>query len=534
MSKKQREWFVRFIKCGKIAEKIMFGETKKRIIRGSIALLTMVFLSSCSRSEPANKKKLVILQTTDIHSHFSGSPNWISLAANIAEARKKAGGADKTLLIDTGDTLQGTIAASLSQGEVGLLMLNSMRYDAWVLGNHDYDFGTKRLAELMTRANCDVFAANLAWKTESNRLKSWKLYTKNGVRIALIGLTSPYLRKWFWGDKLKGLKVISAMEVLDKLMPEVLDAKPDLTILAIHHGPYTPGRLYSEVGFNVKTIAKRYPQINLILGGHTHQSIAGEEFGNDTWFVEPGCHAEKYAWIEVTIDPTGRKRPVIHSKLVPVERVSRKEYARFAAPVAKWLNKSWRFSSKVVAKVDHPIKPAGLLSTPLYSIERLLCQSITRTTRTKIAICGAINDYAELSGEVTEWNLFKTAPFEDNICVLRLNRGEFLEIVNEQIRKWKKRRSQSVFGVSVKGGWRAGKVYPSETVLRLPNGKIWKSATKRVRVAFNGYVLASAGGRFPKLSEIAYRDTSKGKDTGIVLRDAIRNFLRRPKNSTRK
>jgi 2',3'-cyclic-nucleotide 2'-phosphodiesterase (5'-nucleotidase family) len=501
----------------------------KSVVRVIIALSMLVILASCSKPAPTLEKRVVIIQTSDIHSHFSGSPNGISLAANIAEARKKAGGADKTLLIDTGDTLQGTIAASLSQGEIGLLMLNSMRYDAWVLGNHDYDFGTTRLAELMKKANCDVLAANLAWKSESKQLKSWKLYTKNGIKIALIGLTSPYLRKWFWGDKLNGVQILPAMEVLDELMPEVLKAKPDFTILAIHHGPYTPRRLDSDVGIHVRAIAKRYPQINLILGGHTHQSIPGEEFGNDTWFVEPGCHAEKFAWIEVAFDPTGRKRPVIHSKLVSTKRVPKNEYARFAAPVKKWLKKSWRFSHKVVTKVNHPIKPAGSLSIPPYSMERLICESIARVAKTKIAICGAVNDYAELSGKATEWNLFKAAPFEDNVCVLNLNRGEFLEIVNEQIKKWDKGRPQSVFGISVKGGWTPEKIYPSDTILRLPNGKMWKSRTKRVRVAFSSYVLASAGGRFPKLNEIANRTTSKGKDTNIVLRDAIRNFLKSAK-----
>lgn len=505
---------------------IVFTKITSRVRIIFFLLTTTLILTSCSKRAPTHKKKVVIIQTTDIHSHCGGFPNWISLAANIAEARKKAGGRKKTLLIDTGDTLQGTISGSLSQGEIGLLMLNSMRYDAWVLGNHDYDFGTKRLAGLINRANCDVFAANLAWKTESQHLKSWKLYTKNGIKIALIGLTSPYLGKWFWGDKLQGLSVLPAMDVLDELMPEVLDAKPDLTILAIHHGPYTPKRLYSKVGLYVKTIAKRYPQINLILGGHTHQSIPGEQFGNDTWFVEPGCHAEKYAWIEVTIDPTGRNRPVIHSKLVSTTRVPKNESARFAAPVKQWLKKNWRFSHEVVAKVRHPIKPTESLSTPPFSMERLFCESITYATNTKIAICGAVNIYAELSGEVTEWNLFKVEPYEDNVCVLNLNRGEFLEIVNEQIKQWKMKRPQSVYGITVKGGWNAEKTYPLDTVLRLPDGEIWKLATKRVPVAFNGYVLASAGGRFPKLREIADRGTSKCKDTGIRLRDALRNFLK--------
>jgi 2',3'-cyclic-nucleotide 2'-phosphodiesterase (5'-nucleotidase family) len=488
------------------------------------ASVLILLLASCSKKTPP-PKKIVIIQTTDIHSHFNGSKNWIILAANIAEARKKAGGTDKTLLIDTGDTLQGTIQGTFSQGEMGLSMLNASGYDAWVLGNHDYDFGAARLAELINQADSDVFAANLAWESEANHLKSWRIYKKNGLRIALIGLTSPYLRKWFWGGKLKGITVLSAMKTLEKIMPEVLRAKPDFTILAIHHGPYTPRRLECPEALNVKTIAKKYPQINLILGGHTHQSIPGQEFGNDTWFVEPGCHAEQYAWIEVTFPADGR-RPVIRSKLVTPHRVSKKLYAKFAAPVLTLLRKSWRFSRGTPARLNHALKPERRLSATPGSLERLFCESIARSAGTKAAITGCVNEYAELSGKVTEWNLFNIEPFEDTVCVLRLNRREFLEIVNEQIKQWRLERPQAVFGIEVEGGWRANAPYPFDTLLRYPDGRRWGSERKRVKVAFSSYALAGAGGRFPKLAEIANRPECRGKDTGKTIRDAMREFLK--------
>ncbi|NOY75934.1 MAG: bifunctional metallophosphatase/5'-nucleotidase [Kiritimatiellaeota bacterium] len=510
-------------------KKLNFSKHIKHYSLATLALVLTLVLASCSKRTSTVEKKLVIIQTTDIHSHFTGFPNWISLAANIAEARRKAGGIDKTLLIDTGDTLQGSISGAISQGEAGLSMLNHLGYDAWVLGNHDFDFGTARLAGLLKQAHCDIFAANIAWKGGSKRLKSWKLYRKNGLKIAVVGLTSPYLEKWFWGRKLKGLKVVSAMNALAKIMPEVLKAKPDFTILALHHGPYTPRRLDCPVALNVKTIAKRYPQINLILGGHTHQSIPGQKFGYDTWFVEPGRHAEKYAWIEVSFDPAGRRRPTIRSKLVPTRRISKKEYAGFAAPMRKLLDKTSKFSYRTVTELDHPIKPMLKLSAPPRSMARIFCEAMAEAAGTKVAMSGAVNRYAELSGRVTEWNLFSVEPFEDTICVLELNRREFLTIVNEQIKQWRLERPQSVYGVSVEGGWNPKARYHLDTSLRLPNGEKWTSDTKRIPVAFSSYVLASAGGRFPILKKIADSKAVSGRDTGITIRDAIRCLLRKQK-----
>ncbi|MCK5845576.1 MAG: metallophosphoesterase, partial [Victivallales bacterium] len=446
-------------------------------------LAAAILAVSCSKPPPP--KKLVIIQTTDIHSHFGGSPNWIALAANIAEARRKAGGRNKTLLVDTGDTLQGTIFGSISQGEMGLLMLNASHYDAWVLGNHDYDFGTARLAELVSRANCDVFAANLAWSSEAKRIKSWKIYRKNGLRIALIGLTSPYLGKWFWGGKLKGMELRPTMETLAEIMPKILKEKPDFTILAIHHGPYTPKRLASPLGLDVAKIARRYPQINLILGGHTHQSIPGQEFGEDTWFVEAGCHAEKFAWIKVTFDPARHGRPAIRSKLVASSRVPKKEYARSAAPVGKWQRKTWRFSRKTVAVLRHPIKPTGILSAPPHSMARLFCESMTHAVDAKIAVTGKVRKFAKLAGRVSEQDLFNAEPYEDTVCVLHLNRREFIEIVNEQIKQLRLGRPQAIFGVSVRGGWNPERTYPLDTIPRLPDGSLWNSEWKRIPVAFS-------------------------------------------------
>ncbi len=82
---------------------------------------------------PSAVVELTILQTTDIHAHIhdpDGNAGWLRLATAIGKERAAVGGKGNCLLIDCGDTVQGTLAGAVSLGEVSIAMLNALQYDA--------------------------------------------------------------------------------------------------------------------------------------------------------------------------------------------------------------------------------------------------------------------------------------------------------------------------------------------------------------------------------------------------------------------
>ncbi|NLZ59957.1 MAG: hypothetical protein GX901_04770, partial [Lentisphaerae bacterium] len=90
----------------------------------------------------AEQRQLYFLQTTDIHSVLvDEGPAYGSLLrlATLIKEQRSSLGAQRCLLIDCGDSIQGTLIGALSRGEAGMAALRALRYDVWVPGNHEFD-----------------------------------------------------------------------------------------------------------------------------------------------------------------------------------------------------------------------------------------------------------------------------------------------------------------------------------------------------------------------------------------------------------
>lgn len=480
-----------------------------KLISFSIAFFSYLLL--LFNSYAADIKKLIIYHTSDIHSNIAcDKTGWLHLGDTIIKKRDVI----NSLLIDCGDTIPGSIIGSLSKGEAALTILNILQYDAWIIGNHDLEFGLKRLNEISEKSKADIFAANIIIE-KTNNFKRWKLYNKNGIKTALIGLSSPHIDKWLWGDKRKPYKIKTAFDTIDSLMPEIIKSQPDVIILAIHHGRFSPDRLK---GFDIKKIAETFPQIDLILGGHSHQEIPGEKCGISTWYVESGSHAEKFGLIEISVDTKKHYVVDIKSKLIPAKK-NKNIDPRLKRSIKHLLQKAEHFSKKQVGYTKNEISPP--LKKELHStMNELFSKAITEAAKADIAFHGSVSKYAKFAGNITEKDIFNAIPYEDTVCTLELNQKQLEIIIREQIFDADKGRFQSPFGLDVF-------IDKSDNIsIRLPNRKKIDE-NKKYLCAFSSYILAGAGGRFPKLKKIALHKTSKGSDTGITVRDALRKYIRK-------
>jgi len=393
-------------------------------------------------------------------------------------------------------------------------ILNTMEYDAWIIGNHDLEFGLEVLNKISKKSNADIFAANFISEKPNNFLK-WKLYKKNGISAAVIGLTSPYIDEWLWGNKRNEYKLLPTIETIDSTMPEVLKAKPDIIILAIHHGRFPPHRIK---GLNIRKIAEKFPQIDLILGGHSHQEFPGEKCGISSWYVETGCHAEKFAWIEATIDTENKRVIDIRSKLIPVKK-KKIENPELNKSMEKWRKQTENFSKQKLGFTKKELIPP--LKDELFApINELFCRAIAESTGAEFAFHGYVKKSAKLADTITENDVFEIIPYEDTICTLELTPLELKQIIKEQISNKGKGSFQSPFGINI------AITGNNEISVQQENGEKLHD-DKKYLVAFNSYSLAGAGGRFPELKKIALLNTSKGKDSNVTVRDALRTYIKK-------
>jgi len=456
-------------------------------------LLFGIFFSGIINAQ--SFKTIEIFQTTDIHSHiFNKDSSWLHIASLIHNLREKNGGRKNTLLIDCGDTLLGSVSGLVSHGKASASMLNFLGYDAWIMGNHDFEIGEKRLIDLSRFIKADKLIGNLNWK--SGLIQSWKIYRKNDVDIAVIGLTSPYLHEWLWGKETEFFSVSPIMDAMDRIVPEVMEAKPDIIVLAVHHGRFSPKRLK---GLNLSLIVKKYPQVDIVLGGHSHLEVAGEIIGDNSWFTLGGPHGKSVNQLTIIFDPKKKKLVKITSKLLHAS-LCNSINAEYMKKMQQFKNDSDIFKNKIIVSGKHKMKKSELA--------KLFGNALIEASGAMGAVISP-PVYGQFFNNkiITEKDLFAVEPYDDVVCILYLTKQQIKKITAEQNNKRKLERYQLSH--------------------RLKN--IDFKAGERIPVAFSSYLLAGAGGRFPVVKAIAEKVECKGRRTAISVRQALRNYLKKHK-----
>ena len=442
----------------------------------------------------AEIRTVTVLHTTDLH----GSPEMPKVVALIRQQRAVDPG---LLVIDCGDLTQGTYEAAFDHGASMIHALNAAKYDVFVPGNHDFDYGTDVLkANLARLSGVKALGANLT--LDGNPMAGWALFERNGVRIAVIGIVPPYLFQWIAALQLKGVRLTSVEQGVAKVMPEIRRAKGDLVILAIHLGEFSSGRLNEDGNlFALSSLVKKFPEISLVLAGHTHQTVPGKFIYPGAWLVQPTAHTKEAALVRVTVDTERRQTVSVESELIPLEEISP------AAMPEEWEENLARANAgreEVLTTL-----PEGFELTPLKSRKKngtlapLCARAMAEYAGTDLAFSSSYSSYSR-RGPVREYDLYRMIPFENFITVLTLTQAQLDAIIKEQT---------DLTGSAAK----------ARLVLYRRQTETKESYT----VAFGSYAVSGAGGRFPVLKAIAGSGTVKRQDLTLTVRDAFREILKK-------
>lgn len=219
-------------------------------------------------------KKLRIIHTNDLHSHFE---NWPQVKRFVKQ-RQIIRENEDILTVDLGDFMdRWHPLTEATDGQANIEEMNTMHYDATTIGNNEGIGNHKEcLNHLYGEANFDVVLANLFDKTSLLR-PSWaqpykRITTENGIRVALIGMTAPFPLTYLPN----GWDVREPMELLPDLVNEI---RPQVDVLI----------LLSHLGIEADyTIADEFPQFDVIIGSHTHHLFPNGEKRNGVQLAAAG------------------------------------------------------------------------------------------------------------------------------------------------------------------------------------------------------------------------------------------------------
>lgn len=250
---------------------------------------------------------LTILHTSDIHGHLYPTdyrgPGDKSLGlAKLSTLVARERSVDPALLLlDNGDLLQGTplmyhYAKFVRNGKhPAARALNALRYDAAVLGNHEFNYGLELLGQAISASNCPWLSANIV--SQADGLPAYgppyRVFAlPGGIRLAVLGVTTHYIPNWENPANIEGLAFTDALETAQSWIAHIREKEQPDALVVCYHGGFERDPLTGEpteplTGENQGyAMCERLTGIDVLLTGHQHRLLAGEV--NGVAIAQPG------------------------------------------------------------------------------------------------------------------------------------------------------------------------------------------------------------------------------------------------------
>lgn len=218
--------------------------------------------------------RLTILHTNDVHSRIEPFPMDGSRNQGLGGVARRAALVSKfreeqrnVLLLDAGDTVQGTPYFNLFGGRIEMELMSKMGYDASTFGNHEFDNGVDALAEMITHANFPFLTANYDFGDTAlnGKTQRYIVLKKQGIRIGVFGLGIE-LDGMVDPNNYRGIHYLDPIATANTLAAKLKhDYRCSLIICLSHLGYRYSGSQVSDL-----VLAANTRSIDLIIGGHTH------------------------------------------------------------------------------------------------------------------------------------------------------------------------------------------------------------------------------------------------------------------------
>lgn len=282
----------------------------KKTIITLLALLSMTTM----KAQTAKTVTLRIIETSDVHGAFfpynfiERRPMRGSMArvSNYVKKQREQYG-DNLILLENGDILQGqptcyyTNFVKTDLPNVAAEVVNYMKYDAQVFGNHDVETGHAVYDKWIRELQCPVLGANIIDdKTGKPYVKPYIILEREGVRIAILGMLTPAIPNWLHQNLWSGMHFEEMVASAKKWVTILREQERANVIIGLFHSGWDGG--ISTQHYNEdcsKAIAEEIDDFDIIFYGHDHREQSTTV--NGTICLDPSCNAVKVAQATITL-----------------------------------------------------------------------------------------------------------------------------------------------------------------------------------------------------------------------------------------
>ncbi len=385
----------------------------------------------------ASTETIILLHTNDFHgaiapqqgttgSNASESGGLINLASLVYAERARD--PDRTVVLDAGDSFQGTFVSNSTQGALVMAAMNLMAYDAWTLGNHEFDWGQDVLRTRISQAEFPVLAANVLDSASGQQWDPTVPFTivqAGRLRVGILGLTYPDTPTINRPQNVSGLRFLPAAEATRLYLPD-LEAQADLVVVLSHLG-YDGDR----------ALAASVDGIDVIVGGHSHLFIEQPRVVNSTLIVQAGAKGEVLGRLELTVDiATGEIQEYSRRQvLLPVSNAVSTVSQDVKRLVDEAMVKAADTLNQPIGATAAPLEPqrAGEFALGNLIVDAMLAADIDGQPA-DIAFHNNGGIRASLPmGSISFGQLYEVLPFDNQLMAMDLTGVQILQILEHSV-----------------------------------------------------------------------------------------------------
>ena len=518
---------------------------RRKLLRGSaLTGASLVIPKGLQAARSARSVRTVSLfHTTDLHGHirptqtYQGVAGVGGLARCASQIRQWRKSCAHSLLLDVGDVYQGTAVGWMTRGRLMIDLFNKLGYDAWVLGNHEFDWGPEVVLDAVTRSTMPVLTGNLTLEGRPAgtledvshplaRIVPHLVKTVGGFRIGLVGLTTPGLPYWLRPEMLNGYEATDPVTTLRSSLRYLRqEVKVDAVVVCGHMG------LKEEDDFANRVralLGEEGPDV--YLAGHTHRDEASR-IVNKTLYTQADYFGIHCGRVDLTFDVESRS--LVEKRAYTILMDDRVAEDPLVLGVAgKDLEDAQGYLAGEMGSLAEELSPRQLRPGEPSSLQSLIAVSALHVaTKNGLQVDGVFHGTfgsGNLSpGSKSIADAWKIIPYDNQLLVLYLTREELVAILNESLQGSSDR---ALFGFEVelvdneapKGETGKGRFVRSLRCLRSP---LSRPAGYRYGVIFNSYDAQSGGKRLMRLRALAQQPQCKAEILPPSSRQALIDFF---------
>jgi 2',3'-cyclic-nucleotide 2'-phosphodiesterase (5'-nucleotidase family) len=404
--------------------------------------LILLVLAACATasqtSERAATVELIVAGTTDVHGwlrgwdYYANAPDTtrgLARAATIVDSLR-AVHPGRVVLVDAGDLLQGTplafAAARVSSDTVSPIVgaMNVMRYDAAAIGNHEFNYGVPFLDRAAGQARFPFLSANTYRVDGTRKYRAWTMVERAGVRVAIIGGTTPGVNVWD-RDNVRGRVTVRAIIPDTRIaVREAREAGADVVVVVLHSGlsgtsSYDTASTGAASENVTAQVAREVEGIDLIVFGHSHREVAATTIGT-TMLVQPRNWAGSVAVAHLELRRNGGRWVVGAKRGEVISTTGRRESDEVLAATAGAHAEAVAYVTTAVGRtsVTWRADSSRVTDTPIVDF---ILETQRRAAGTQLASTAAFSFEASLdTGAITVAELARLYPYDNTLRAVRI------------------------------------------------------------------------------------------------------------------